>query len=46
MATTSECIMFTVLTVMAAENYERAGFCKTTDAAVLIKRLKKAMWAF
>ena len=25
--------MFTVLTVMAAENITRAGFCKTVDAA-------------
>ena len=37
MATASECTMFTVLAVMAAETLResglRAGFCKTADAA-------------
>ena len=34
MTTTSECSIFTALTVMAAETLrERAGFCKTADAA-------------
>ena len=37
MATASECIMFTVLTVMAAETLREsglpAGFCQTADAA-------------
>ena len=33
MATTSECIMFTVLTVMAAETLREGGLLKTADAA-------------
>ena len=33
MATASECIMFTVLTVMAAETLRECSFCKTADAA-------------
>ena len=52
MSTTSECIMFTILTVMAVEtsivgNITRERACaKTGTWAVLIKRLKKAMCAF
>ena len=49
MSTTSECIMFTILTVlvMAVETLRESGACaKTGTWAVLIKRLKKAMCAF